>query len=57
MILRGQNWAPNNKLKDIGTKLRAARGDGTPERREADLEALMQVEGAGHAARTAAAGG
>ena len=33
------------KLKEIGTKLRAARGDGTPERREADLEALMQVEG------------
>ena len=33
------------KLKDIGTKLRAAQGDGTLERREADLEALMQVEG------------
>ena len=33
------------KLKEIGTKLRAARGDGTPEQREADLEALMQVEG------------
>ena len=33
------------KLKEIGTKLRAAQGDGTPERREADLEALMQVEG------------
>ena len=33
------------KLKDIGTKLRAAQGDGTLERRETDLEALMQVEG------------
>ena len=33
------------KLKDIGTKLRAAQGDGTLQRREADLEALMQVEG------------
>ena len=28
------------KLKEIGTKLRAARGDGTPEQREADLEAV-----------------
>lgn len=33
------------KLKDIATKLRAARTDATSERREADLEALMQVEG------------
>ena len=32
-------------LKDIGTKLRAAQADATWERREADLEALMQVEG------------
>ena len=34
-----------DKLKDIGTKLRAAQGDATLERREADLEAMMQVEG------------
>ena len=33
------------KLKDIGIKLRAAQGDATLERREADLTALMQVEG------------
>ena len=33
------------KLRDIGTKLRAAQGDATLERRESDLEALMQVEG------------
>ena len=33
------------KLKDIGIKLLAAQGDGTMERREADLEAMMQVEG------------
>ena len=33
------------RLKDIATKLRAARGNATPEGREADLEALMQVEG------------
>ena len=33
------------KLKEIGTKLRATQGDGTLERRETDLEALMQVEG------------
>ena len=33
------------KLKDIATKLRAAQTDATSKRREADLEALMQVEG------------
>ena len=33
------------KLKNIATKLRAARTDASSERREADLEALMQVEG------------
>ena len=33
------------KLKDIITKLRATQADASSERREADLEALMQVEG------------
>ena len=33
------------RLTDIDTKLRAARGNATLEGREADLEALMQVEG------------
>ena len=33
------------KLRDIGTKLRAAQTDATRERREADVEALMQIEG------------